>query len=236
MGNEGGSNYRWYHIDQAPQFAVSLLTLIAVVIYACYARQQVEATQNANAIARAALTEANKPYVMFSSLFEPLTQDKNGIHKHVGMIWTNFGNTPALYPTWYMCTPRIRDNPNPRPYTCELLETPTKFTTIGPKQSINLQGPIVENSDLEATKDEKKAIYVFGFLKYEDKVTVDPYGNKKRRVTSFCQRIIQQNVTPTTNDTSTSAPTVQNVPFLGVGCQNYDYCIDDDCPALPEAK
>ena len=171
-----------------PQFIVGFLTLAALGIYTYYTSQQVSESDSANTIARQALGEANKPYVMFSSLWPNLSHDKNGNHIQAGVIFTNFSNSPALNTVIYMCKPIIRDNPNPPPYKCDLADPATKTNAIGPKQPISFLGPILSDTDLDATKDEKKAIYVLGYLKYEDKIDVDPYGNQKRRVTSFCAR------------------------------------------------
>jgi len=105
-----------------------------------------------------------------------------------------------------------------------------------------------------------KAIYVLGYLNYEDKIDIDPHGNQKRRVTSFCQRIVQptfvavnstanQAPTSTTNPASPAIigrgaqPDVSKAiesqltaqhPFFGVGCPDFNYCIDDDCPEMPK--
>lgn len=247
MDNQGDSNYRWYHVRDSPNFAVGVLTLIAVGIYAWYARQQVTDSDVANSIAKQALDEVNRPYLMFSALYPNNTSDNNGIHSRIGITWTNFGNTPALNPTFYMCKPVIKDDFNPPPYQCDLLDPPAKFQPIGPKQPTTLQGPIISAADLDATREGKKAIYMFGYLKYEDKIDVDPYGNSVRRVTSFCQQIVKQSavldipaVSPdqTLSDADLARKKIIErqlsaaLPYIGLGCQKFDYCIDDTCPDL----
>ena len=115
MSEQTEANNRW-QVKEVWPFVVNFFTLIAVAIYACYARQQVTETQAANAIAKQALAEVNRPYVMFASLYPNNTADNNGVHKRIGITWTNFGNTPALNPTFYMCKPIVRDDFTPPPY------------------------------------------------------------------------------------------------------------------------
>ncbi|MGD1015936.1 MAG: hypothetical protein ABR863_05790 [Roseiarcus sp.] len=235
MTDQQDDDHNKWNIPNWPQFIVSVATLIGVGAYTFYSSSQVSETQIANAIAKQAHAEVNKPYVMLNSLSEPITEDNNGLHKHVGINWTNFGNTPAIHGVWYMCKPIIRDNPTPFPYKCDLLETPQQFPVIGPRQTASMIGPIVSDADLEATLNEKKLIYVFGYFKYEDKIDIDALNIPKLRVTSFCQRIVQQKVYTSNEQTAQlSGPPVSNPPFVGLGCPNFDYCIDEDCKALPE--
>lgn len=258
MADPPNSSKRW-HVSDIPQFLVGIFTLFVLGLYTWYSSQQVAESGLANSIARQALGEANKPYVMFSGLAPHLAKDINGLHKQAGLNFTNYGNTPALNPIFYMCTPVIKENSGIPPYKCDLLDPPAKVNALGPKQTTTFVGPIISEPDLEASKDERKFIYIFGYLKYDDKIDVDPYGNIKRRVTSFCQRIIQ----PTVIDASSTATQVQNLAssqisplnnnfgqpgneaqsdianlnepqFTAIGCQGYDYCIDDDCPELPK--
>jgi hypothetical protein len=147
---------RWYYINDAPQFIVGLLTLGALGLYTWYSSQQVTASDTANKIASQALGEVNKPYVMFSSVSPHLTLDKNGTHKQAGLTFTNFGNTPALHPVFYMCKPIIKEIAGAPPYKCELLEPPAKTNSLGPKQSTSFYGPVISDSDLDASKDERK--------------------------------------------------------------------------------
>jgi hypothetical protein len=244
------SGKRWYHVSEVLPFVVGVLTLLVLGIYTWYSGQQVTESDTANKIALQALGEANKPYVMFGSLAPHLTQDKNGVHKQAGLTFTNYGN---------MCKPIIKETQGSPPYKCDLLDPPAKANPVGPKQSTTFSGPIISESDLDASKDERKFIYLFGFLKYDDKIDVDPYGNIKRRVTSFCQRIVQPTVL-STNSTSNkiansassqvspsnnisgqpgteaqiNAANLNEPQFVGLGCQDFNYCIDDDCPELPK--
>jgi hypothetical protein len=252
---------RWYHVSDVPQFLIGILTLGALALYTWYSSEQVDKSEVANNIARQALGEANKPYVMFSSLAPHLTKDLNGVHKQAGLTFTNYGNTPALNPVFYMCTPLTKETSGAPSYKCDLAEPPAKANPLGPKQTTTFSGPIISEADLEASKDERKFIYVFGFLKYDDKIDVDPYGNTKRRVTSFCQRIVQPTMTIVDNnpvakqspglassqsspsgssvaqpggETQASSANLMEPQFIGFGCQGFNYCLDDDCPELPK--
>src|ERR1700722_8050715 len=80
-----------------PSFWVNVITLIVVGFYTFYASQQVTQTQTANGIAKRALAEANKPYVMLASLNPNYTNDVNGVHLRIGFSLNNFGNTPAHF-------------------------------------------------------------------------------------------------------------------------------------------
>jgi hypothetical protein len=220
VADSPNSNYPWYHVASGvPQFIVGLLTLGALGLYTWYSGQQVTENNTANKIALQALGEANKPYVMFSSLAPHHTHDKNGLHKQAGLTFTNYGNTPALNPVFYMCKPIIKDIQGSPPYKCDLLDPPAKANPVGPKQSTSFEGPVIAESDLDASKDERKFIYVFGFLKYEDKIDVDPYNNIKRRVTSFCQRIIQPTIVstnPTSNQIANLASSQVSPPQIPI--------------------
>jgi hypothetical protein len=117
-----------------PMFWIGLLTLIVVGVYTYIASQQVVETQNANAIAKKALAEANKPYVMFSALNPNFTTDVNGIHLRVGFTLVNFGNTPASYLRFTNCDPIIL-NPGVVPnIECKISEKPSDEMVLGPKQ------------------------------------------------------------------------------------------------------
>jgi hypothetical protein len=259
VADSPSSRYRWYHVGSGvPQFIVGLLTLGAVGLYTWNSAQQVSESETANKLAKQALGEANKPYVMFSKLVPRLTKDVNGLHKQAGLTFTNYGNTPALDPLFYICKLIIQESREALTYKCDLLESPSKTNAIGPKQSTTFAGPVISDSDLEASKDEHKFIYLFGYLKYNDKIDVDSYGNVKRRVTSFCTRIIQptiisansttkqipglassqiappSNPSQLGNEPQPNATNVIELPFTGYGCPNFDYCIDDDCPDLPK--
>jgi hypothetical protein len=63
-----------------PSFWVAVITLIVVSGYTYFAHQQVTETQTANSIAKKALAEVNKPYVMSSGLNPNRTEDINGLH------------------------------------------------------------------------------------------------------------------------------------------------------------
>ena len=241
MSNEGNSNYRWYHINQVPQFVVSLLTLIAVGIYTCYSRQQVAESENANAIARAALTEANKPFVSRATLNETMNQDANGNHRRIGLVWQNFGNTPALSVTVYVCSPLIRNDENPpAEYKCNLDYRPEHLGAIPAKQNVSLTGPIISEEDLKATQESppKKAIYLFGYIAYGDSVSFDRYGNPLRRATGTCVRVIQSkfSLPPSAPaNLSLNIPVGVEAPLVGQGCPGFKYCIDAECD-LPKIQ
>jgi hypothetical protein len=138
MDDQRGPNTRWYHVKDFPNFAIGVLTLIALGIYAGFTKQQVTETQNANRIAKQALAEVNRPYVMFTGIAPNITSDTRGNHTHIGLNWTNFGNTPSITNTWYMCKPIIKSDVITPNYKCDLAEPTTPLPVIGPKQPMGM--------------------------------------------------------------------------------------------------
>jgi hypothetical protein len=247
MSDESEPNNPW-QIKDAWGFSVSLLTLIAVAVYAWYARQQVTESQNANSIAKEALAEVNRPYVMSTGIYINVTGDQNKtIHKHLGVNFNNFGNTPAINVTWIQCKTIIRTDIITPTYKCDLDGQPGKVIVLGPKQPMNIVGPAIDDADLEATRSESKSIYVFGYLTYDDKVEDSKDGEHKTSVTSVCYKIIKQDVmvtpTPQPNvpqDVANAAAKLlesqlsPQAPIVGLGCPGFDYCIDEGCKGLPQ--
>ena len=126
--------------------------------------------QTANSIAKKALTEANKPYVMFSSLFPNYISDNAGRHFHLGVTWINLGNTPATFVRVFNCHPIIREDIVEPEFHCNISESKeqTPEAVIGPKQPHTVIGPVIKESDFADTRTEKKAIYIFGYVTYQD--------------------------------------------------------------------
>ena len=227
-----------------------LNSLIVIAIYTCFAWSQVTETQTANSIAKKALTEANKPYVMFTSLVPNYTSDAAGRHFRVGITWTNLGNTPASYVRINNCDPIIREDTAEPQLHCNVSESKDQIpeNVIGPKQQLTVIGPILKESDFDDTQTEKKAIYILGYATYQDAIDVDQFGNPEQRETRFCQRIVK----PTIEAITTSAlPTLQNAPpatppavqvlnppkgapitaMVLLGCRRFT-CIDKECGPL----
>ena len=222
-----------------PTFWVNVLTLIVVGVYTCFACSQVRETQTANSIAKKALAEVNKPYVMFTGIQPNYTNDKNGRHLHMGVQWTNLGTTPAHFVRVFNCDPIVRDNLVQPQFVCNVSEDDLSKAerVLGPKQSTTALGSIIKESDFEATRDEAKAIYVFGYVTYEDSIEVDNFGNPEQRTTRFCQRVIQ----PTILATSATSPPVTNIvnppagaPITSVAALdcNAFTCMDSTCRPL----
>jgi hypothetical protein len=136
-GNKEKSDFK------KPTFWVGILTLLVVSAYTFFARQQVTETQTANTIAKKALAEANKPYVMFSGLFPNHTTDTNGDHLRIGFALTNFGNTPASFVRFTNCDPIIMQGGAAPNLHCLASEKTSDPAEIGPKQTANYSGPII---------------------------------------------------------------------------------------------
>jgi hypothetical protein len=177
-----------------PLFWINLLTLLAVTAYTAFSYQQVSETQTANSIAKKALTDSNRPYVMFSGFVPNHVKDNNGVHLRIGINFTNFGNTPANYVRFHDCAPIIRDDIVPPVIKCNPTEADSGESVVGPKQGVTIVGPKIEDADMTATIDEKKAIYILGYVTYQDSIDVDEHGIPEQRETRFCQRILQQKI------------------------------------------
>jgi hypothetical protein len=239
-----------------PMFWVTLATLIVVSVYTLFACKQVQETQTANSIAKKALTEANKPYVMFTSLVPNYTMDNAGRHFRIGIQWTNLGNTPATFVRAFNCDPIIREDIVEPEFHCKISENKeqTPASVLGPKQPLSVIGSIIKESDFDDTRTEKKAIYVFGYVTYQDAIDVDDFGNPEQRETRFCNRIAEPTTTvytPPPNTAANPSPTAQNAPatsapnymvvnpppgapiiaVAGLGCKAFA-CMDKECRPL----
>lgn len=247
---EEGSPKKWYHVNDVPHFIISALGLFVVAAYTFYAAMQYGETRTANEIAKNAFIEANKSFIAFVGLFPNFTKDANGLHLRAGISLTNTGNTAALPNLAYVCKPVIRDDQNQPVYKCDLADPPASVPTVGPHQLVNLIGPEIQDSDIQAINQNKKSVYVFGYFVYSDKLTVDSLGIPRNRITSFCQQVI-----PTSRDSSAVAPNATanpqqgaqlpgpspansqaDIQIVGLGCKGFDYCLDEACKPLPQDK
>jgi hypothetical protein len=227
-----------------PSFWVAVITLVVISGYTYFAHQQVTETQTANGIAKKALAEANKPYVMYSTIYPNHTSDKNGTHLRIGFSLVNFGNTPASYLRFTNCDPIIVDGGVAPNLKCTVSEKPSDEFVLGPKQQVNYTGSIIKESDLDATREDKKNIYVLGYVTYQDSIDLDPYGNPEQRETRFCQKIAQTSLETVTIPVPPAAsaqsqapqppPALQLpagiAPIAAFGCPAFT-CTDSGCPA-----
>jgi hypothetical protein len=201
-----------------PSFWVTVATLLVIGGYTYFAHQQVTETQTANTIAKKALTEANKPYVMYTGIAPNFTTDANGEHFRVGFTVTNLGNTPANFLRYTNCDPIILNSVAVPNIHCNASEKSSDPMVLGPKQATTWAGSIILPADLEATRDDKKNIYIFGYVTYEDSIDSDAYGNPEQRETRFCQKISQITAkaipapTPTVPPTSSPEQSPQTAP------------------------
>jgi hypothetical protein len=232
-----------------PSFWISVIALLVVGGYTYFAHEQVSETQTANSIAKKALAEANKPYVMFAGIFPNHTKDANGEHLRVGFTLTNFGNTPASYVRFNSCDPIIFDGVAAPSLHCTVTEKPSEFSEIGPKQALSIFGPVIKEADLEATTVDKKSVYVLGYVTYQDSVDFDRFGNPEQRETRFCQRLIEgvlKNISPANNAVAATSPwpptttgaipsAIPDLPIdkkiIGQYCPAFS-CLDASCRPL----
>jgi hypothetical protein len=161
-----------------------------VLAYTGFSCRQVSETQTANSIAKKALTDSNRPYVMFSGFTPSHIKDNNGVHLRIGINFTNFGNTPANYVRYHDCAPIIRDDIVPPVIKCNTGDPDSGESVIGPKQGATIVGSKIEDADMAATID----VYILGYITYQDSIDVDEHGFPEQRETRFCQRIIQQKI------------------------------------------
>src|ERR1700731_1204679 len=73
---------------------------------------------------------------------EPRSSHHKGIFFEVP-----FGNTPATSVKAFFCDPIIRNDSNIPAFTCNVSEASQPETDIGPKQSVNILGPAIQDSD-----------------------------------------------------------------------------------------
>jgi hypothetical protein len=235
-----------------PSFWITVATFLVVGGYTYFAHQQVTETQTANLIAKQALTEANKPYVMLTALSPNYTSDTNGIHLRLGFTLTNYGNTPAHFVRFTSCEPIIRADASPDIH-CNKTSAPGDPTDLGPKQFINISGEIVKDEDMEATKDAKKSVYVLGYVTYQDSIDMDANNLPEQRETRFCLkaiRAIPKLITTPTTPNPKSQPNIETPaptsppqpssepppeafpPIVGQACPAFS-CMDKTCKPFP---
>lgn len=200
-----------------------------VCFYTYYAREQVNKSQAANEIAKIALAEANKPYVLTNGFVpQRIADHKNVLAARIGVQWTNFGNTPAYSALPTICDPIARHDMNVPNFTRHVSESVMSQFVIEPKQTVTKIGPVIDDKDLLGTQDDSTAIYIFGKLDYTDGVEIDESGNRKSRVTWFCSRIVLPQ--PRTADPSHAPidlPIEATMP-VAFGCATVN-CADDAC-------
>jgi hypothetical protein len=159
---------------------------LGVCIYTYYAREQVNKSQVANEIAKRALAEANKPYVLMNGFVPQRIADrKNVLAARIGIQWMNFGNTPAYSAMPTVCDPIIRHDMNVPNFTCHVSESVISQFVIGPKQTVTVSGPVIDDNDLLGTRDDSTAVYIFGKLDYTDGVEIDEFGNRNPGLRGF---------------------------------------------------
>ena len=106
---------------------------------------------------------------------------------------------------------------------------------LGPKQAVSFAGSIINEADLKETRDDKKSIYIMGYVTYQDSIDTNAYGNPEQRETRICQKIqvptlraIQMatsEVTAAQDLTSSVQQTVHvpapMAPIVGQGCAGF---------------
>ena len=228
-----------------PSFWLSLFTLVVVGAYLFLAYYQIQQTQTANAIAKKALSEANRPYVMFNAINPNHSVDTRGEHLRVGFSFTNWGNSPAHYLRYVDCDPVVVNSGVEPELRCNMSEKASAESDLGPKQAVSFAGSIINEADLKETRDDKKSIYIMGYVTYQDSIDTNAYGNPEQRETRICQKIqvptlraIQMatsEVTAALDSTSSVQQTVHlpapMAPIVGQGCAGFS-CMDGACPKM----
>jgi hypothetical protein len=142
---------------------------------------------------------------------------------------TNFGNTPAHLLRFTSCEPIIRNDQDVPDIHCNVTTGPSQPAELGPKQFTHYAGEVIKEDDLEATKDGKRAVYVLGYVTYQDSIDVDANNLPEQRVTRFCLRVIQ-----TKTATNVAVPNfLTGAPLYEQGCPSFS-CMDEMCRPLPK--
>jgi hypothetical protein len=219
------------HWTQYGIFWATLAAFLGVCAYTYYAREQVSKSQTANAIAKQAFAEANRPYVLVSG-FPPtrVTSGKNTLAARIGVQWTNYGNTPAYAVVPTFCDPIVRHDLVTPNFTCHVSDSVVPQFVIGPKQATNIVGPVIADADLLGTRDESTAVYLFGKTDYVDGVDVDEFGRQISRVTWFCSRIVLPQPRSSQPPYDPIPTPIEGTVPVSFGCATLN-CADDACRA-----
>ena len=223
--NQGNPQQKRRWTNDPAMFFVTLAGFIVLCIYTYYAHQQVVETRIANQFGVEAVTESNKPYVNFTNLNFIRVKPTNGDTPkwQIGPTWTNYGNSSASRATTTLCDPILRDSAAPPKFVCNVSDETHNESVIGPKQQSNGVGKPFSDQQLEDTISGKLVIYLAGYMTYYDGVSVDNFGKPKRRITWFCQRLIES--LPTQR--AVLSPDIQPNILL-FGCPTWN-CSDDAC-------
>jgi len=231
------------HWTQYGMFYATVAAFLGVCVYTGFTREQVSQSEAANRIAKQALAEANRPYVLWNGQLTLGFFGEKGDQPtpHVGIQWINYGNTPAYDALTTMCDPVIRterDEPN---FTCVVSEKQMFKTVVGPKQVLNLVGKPLKEEDLLNTRDGSKHIFLLGKIEYRDDVSLDDNDLPKSRITWFCTSVISANIRvvqiPNTQPaTPLPQPSVQGAgnipleatPMIATPCSGVN-CSDQSC-------
>ena len=223
QGNEqSNEDYRW--IKGPGMFALGLFTLVAVCVYAEFAREQVNETRESNNIARETTFQTNRPYVMWTGLSVIRVLNKDGTFSwRIGSKITNFGNTPAIGRTIKSCDPTIRHDTQSPVFNCVVSDPPNTNASWGPKQEITVNGPVVSSADMLATKVGLTYVYIYGEIIYED--TLRPGIS---HLTRFCEQVAELGIgVPPANQNSIPDGPDNPPGFTSATCSYA--CVDDSC-------
>jgi hypothetical protein len=223
MNNQEDGSNRWYHTKDFPLLAVAFLTLIAVCVYACFAKQQVTETQNSNKLTSENFYVSSRPYTVWNdfSVYEVIVP--SGVRKwEVNVKWQNLGNVPARFVVTN-CKEIIVDTSEQPAFSCTPISNQGPAGVMGPKQTLSFSGPQIDKDKMADTTMGKAFVYVFGYITYWDNIR-DTIGHQTR----FCDGISEGALI--SQGTTTMLPANA---FAYKGCEDKKWnCFDSDCPPL----
>jgi hypothetical protein len=204
-----------YHTEQSKSyglqnrtFLVSVLTLLALVIYTCITYRQWGAMLDSNKISRESLESVQRAFMVFDTIeinVVSYSAPPQELYES-NARFLNTGTTPATDFAQAFTAQELDAEPNEE----EFLIKPTIHSAYSGPKAIYRIG--VERKDSSFFKKSTKLKVFWGWLAYRDVFPATPL-----HITEFCQEVIEY------------IPITKTQMHVGFGnCQDHN-CVDNQC-------
>lgn len=150
--------------------------------------------QKSARVAEEVLISGQRAFMFIREIKTILHQDPESgkLQWTIHPIWANSGNTPTRGLS-INTTYRLLDEPLPPNYDFPESREDLIPAIAGPRSMVEALPGTLSNEDLQAIQSGKKFFYIWGWAEYHD-----IFEGTKKRVTRFCNHLIQVDGDPTT--------------------------------------
>lgn len=150
--------------------------------------------QKSARVAEEALISGQRAFMFIREIKTILHQDPetDKFQWTIHPIWANSGNTPTRGLS-INTTYRLLNEPLPQNYDFPESREDLIPAIAGPRSMVEAVPGTLSSEDLQAIQDGKKFFYIWGWAEYHD-----IFEGTKKRVTRFCNQLIQVDGDPTT--------------------------------------